>query len=56
MFKQITKDNWLLYAQKHYDNPTFETEKEFWDIADSWRNKNLWHMQGNDWVKKFPVN
>ena len=31
MFKQITKDNWLLYAQKHYDNPTFETEKEFWD-------------------------
>ena len=21
----------LLYAQKHYDNPTFETEKEFWD-------------------------
>ena len=32
------------------------TEKEFWDIADSWRNINLWHMQGNDWVKKFPVN
>ena len=32
------------------------TEKEFWDIADSWRNKNLWHMQGNDWVKKFPIN
>ena len=31
MFKQITEDNWLLYAQKHYDNPTFETEKEFWD-------------------------
>jgi hypothetical protein len=31
MFKQITKENWLLYAQKHYDNPTFETEKEFWD-------------------------
>ena len=32
------------------------TEKEFGDIADSWRNKNLWQMQGNDWVKKFPVN
>ena len=31
MFKQITDKNWLLYAQKHYDNPTFETEKEFWD-------------------------
>ena len=31
MFKQITEDNWLLYAQKHYDNPTFDTEKEFWD-------------------------
>ena len=31
MFKQITEDYWLLYAQKHYDNPTFETEKEFWD-------------------------
>ena len=27
MFKQITEDNWLLYAQKHYDNPTFETER-----------------------------
>ena len=31
MFKQITEDNWLLYAQKHYDNPTLDTEKEFWD-------------------------
>ena len=31
MFKQITDKNWLLYEQKHYDNPTFETEKEFWD-------------------------
>jgi len=30
-------------------------EKEFWDIADSWRNKNLWTLKGNDWVKKFPV-
>jgi len=31
MFKEITRDNWLLYAQKMYDNPTLEKEEEFYD-------------------------
>ena len=31
------------------------TESEFWNIADAWRNENLWIMKGNDWVKKYPV-
>ena len=31
MFKEITKDNWLLFAQQHYDNPTLEREVEFYD-------------------------
>ena len=31
MFKQITKDNWLLFAQQNYDNPTLEKEVEFYD-------------------------
>ena len=31
MFKEITKDNWLLYAQQNYDNPTLEKEVEFFD-------------------------
>ena len=31
MFKEITKDNWLLFAQQHYDNPTLEKQEEFND-------------------------
>ena len=31
MFKEITKDTWLLYAQQNYDNPTFAKEQEFYD-------------------------
>ena len=31
MFKEITKDNWLLFAQQSYDNPTLEKEEEFYD-------------------------
>ena len=31
LFKQITKDNWLLFAQHHYDNPTLQREQEFYD-------------------------
>ena len=31
MFKEITKDNWLLYAQHNYDNPTLLKEEEFYD-------------------------
>ena len=31
MFKEITKDNWLLFAQHYYDNPTLQKEQEFYD-------------------------
>ena len=31
MFDQITKDNWLLYASKNYDNKTLDTTKEFYE-------------------------
>tara|TARA_E500000178_G_scaffold241992_1_gene238514 strand:- start:191 stop:553 length:363 start_codon:yes stop_codon:yes gene_type:complete len=31
MFREITKDNWLLFAQQNYDNPTLEKEVEFYD-------------------------
>ena len=31
MCKEITKDNWLLFAQHHYDNPTLQKEQEFYD-------------------------
>ena len=31
MFKEITKDNWLLFAQQNYDNPTLEKDEEFFD-------------------------
>jgi len=31
MFKEITEDNWLLFAQQNYDNPTLEKEEEFYD-------------------------
>ena len=31
MFKEITKDNWLLFALHHYDNPTLQKEQEFYD-------------------------
>jgi len=31
MFKQVTKENWLLFAQHHYDNPTLDNEKEFYE-------------------------
>ena len=31
MFKEITKDTWLLYAQQNCDNPTFTKEQEFLD-------------------------
>ena len=31
MFKEITKENWLLFAQHNYDNPILEKEKEFYD-------------------------
>ena len=31
MFKEITKDNWLLFAQHNYDNPVLSKEQEFYD-------------------------
>ena len=31
MFKEITKDNWLLFAQQSYDNTTLQKEQEFYD-------------------------
>src|SRR6056300_581603 len=31
MFKEITKDNWLLFAQQNYDNPSLQKEQEFYD-------------------------
>tara|TARA_B100001057_G_scaffold498818_1_gene607222 strand:+ start:1529 stop:2677 length:1149 start_codon:yes stop_codon:yes gene_type:complete len=31
------------------------SEDEFWDIAERWRNHNLWTKKNNEWVKKYPV-
>tara|TARA_R110002020_G_scaffold53286_1_gene149207 strand:+ start:106 stop:468 length:363 start_codon:yes stop_codon:yes gene_type:complete len=31
MFKEITKDNWLLFAQHNYDKPILNSEQEFYD-------------------------
>ena len=31
MFKEITKDNWLLFAQQNYDSPNLDSEKEFYE-------------------------
>jgi N-acetyl sugar amidotransferase len=26
------------------------TEEQYWEIADGWRNHDLWHFHGKDWV------
>ena len=31
------------------------TEDEFWDVAESYRNRDLWVRDGNDWRLKYPV-
>ena len=31
------------------------TEDQFWEIAEKWRNHDLWKKQDNNWVKKYPV-
>jgi len=31
MFNEITKNNWLLFAQQNYDNPTLEKDVEFYE-------------------------
>ena len=48
MFKEITKDNWLLFAQQSYDNPTLEKEEEFYD--DIKRFKYLKRLFRKYWI------
>ena len=43
-----------LYFKEFLDYTNL-TEDEFWDIAERWRNHNLWTKKGNEWVKKYPV-
>ena len=31
MFKEITEENWLLFAQHYYENPTLQKQEEFYD-------------------------
>ena len=31
------------------------TEEEFWEIAERWRNENLWERVGNNWKLKYQV-
>jgi|TARA_B100000287_G_C20656086_1_gene788580 hypothetical protein len=31
VFEKITKENWLMFALKNYENPTLEKEAEFYD-------------------------
>ena len=31
MFEKITKENWIMYALKNYENPALEKEAEFYD-------------------------
>ena len=31
MFETITKENWLMFALRNYENPTLEKEAEFYD-------------------------
>jgi len=31
LFDSLTKDNYLMFAIKHYDNPQAEGKKEFYD-------------------------
>jgi hypothetical protein len=31
------------------------TEDGFWEIAERWRNENLWEKRGNEWVLKKQV-
>ena len=41
MLKEITKDNWLLFAQHYYDNPTLSTEQEFYDDLKRFKSLTL---------------
>ena len=29
IFDELTKDNWIMFAMKHYDNPTSVTYEDF---------------------------
>lgn len=31
------------------------TEQEFWDCADRWRNRDIWHQVGNSWRLKHEI-
>ena len=31
------------------------TEEEFWDVAECWRNQNLWERNGDEWKLRYPV-
>jgi RNA polymerase sigma-32 factor len=37
VYKDITKDNWLLFAKANYDNPTLQKEEEF-ELINDWRD------------------
>ena len=39
MFREITKENWLLYAQQNYDNPTLQKDLNI--LKDSFVNIRL---------------
>ena len=43
-----------LYFKEFLDYTNL-SEDEFWDIAERWRNHNLWTKKNNEWVKKYPV-
>ena len=44
MFNEITKNNWLLFAQQNYDNPTLEKEIEFYEDSKRFKYlKRLFH-------------
>ena len=31
------------------------TEKEFWEVIDSWRSDHIWEKRGTEWVLKHPI-
>ena len=57
MFKEITKDNWLLFAQHHYDNPTLQKEQEFYDDIKRFKYlKRLFRKYKITNIKKIRLN
>ena len=31
------------------------SETEFWEIAENYRNKDIWEFSGNKWNLKYPL-